>query len=120
MKQPNGMRLGADLIAEVTFNICASLHQDCGGGENFLHEILGKISVRNITDETEEEAGEVRAWLVQFDEAQSYGISHRILGDCFSQEISNYWQELFDHDEFKEEIQRGWQTEGNDLLIPSR
>jgi len=39
--------------------------------------------------------------------AYSGGISHRILEDCFSQEISNYWQELFDHDEFKEEIQRG-------------
>lgn len=43
------------------------------------------------------------------------------MGDGCSQEISDYWQELFDHDgdEFKEEIQRGWQTEGTDLLIIS-
>jgi hypothetical protein len=119
MKQPNGMRLDADLIAEVTFSISASLHQDSGSGENCLYEILGKISVRNVNDESEEEAGELRAWLVQFNEAQIHGIGHRILGDCCSQEISNYWQELFDQDaaEFKTEIQRGWQTHGTDLLI---
>jgi hypothetical protein len=49
MKQPNGMRLDADLIAEVTFSISASLHQDSGSGENCLYEILGKISVEMLT-----------------------------------------------------------------------
>jgi len=118
---PNSKRaeLDEELIAEVAFTIVASLHQDHGGGENFLHEIFGKISVRNVDDETEEEAGEVRATLVQFSEAQAHGISSRVLGDGYSQEISRYWGELFDldKDEFKTEIQKGWQTEGWDLLI---
>jgi len=111
------MGLGERLLAEVTFTIFASLHQDYGGGENFLHEIQGKIIIRNVDDETEEPAGEVRAWLVQFNEAQAHGISARILGDGYSQEISIYWQELFDGDDFTVEIQKGWQTGGTDLLI---
>ena len=43
--------------------------------------------------------------------------SPRVLGDGYSLEISRYWQELFDLDEFKPEIQSGWQTEGVDLFI---
>jgi hypothetical protein len=117
MLRSKRMRLGEGLLAEVTFTILATLHQDYGGGENFLHEIQGKIVIRNADDETEEPAGEVRAWLVQFNEAQAHGISARILGDGYSQEISIYWQELFDGDDFTVEIQNGWQTEGIDLLI---
>src|SRR5579864_5555725 len=118
---PNSKRTQLDegLIAEVLFTIVVSLHQHHGVGGNFLHEIFGKISVHNVDDETEEEAGEVRASLVQFSEAQAHGISSRVLGDGYSQEISRYWEELFDLDtnEFKTEIQLGWQTEGCDLLI---
>jgi len=110
-----GLREG--LLAEVTFTILATLHQDYGGGENFLHDIQGKIVIRNVDDETEEPAGEVRACLVQFSEAQAHGISSRVLGDGYSQEISIYWQELFDGDDFTVEIQNGWQTERTDLLI---
>ena len=115
---PNVKRAGLDeeFMAEVTFTTTASLHQDYGG-ENFLHEILGKISVCNVDDHTEEQAGELRAWLIQFLEAQAHGISPRVLGDGYSLEISRYWQELFDLDEFEPEIQNRWQTEGSDLLV---
>ena len=115
---PNAKRadLEEGLMAEVTFTTTASLHQDYGG-ENFLHEIFGKISVRNMDDHTEEQAGELRAWLIQFLEAQAHGISPRVLGDGYSLEISRYWQELFDFNEFKPEIQNRLQTEGSDLLV---
>jgi hypothetical protein len=115
---PNAKRSGLDegFMAEVTFTTIASLHQDYGS-ENFLHEISGKISVRNMDDHTEEQAGTLRAWLIQFLEAEAHGFSPRVLGDGYSLEISRYWQELFDLDEFKSEIQNGWQTEGSDLLI---
>src|SRR5579859_2416731 len=120
MLHPNRTRLDEEFMAGVTFTIGASLHQDYGG-ENFIHEILGKISIRNVDNETEEAAGELRASLVQFGEAQAHGISSRVLGDGFSLEISRYWQELFDLNghEFKVEIQNGWLTEGTDLLIIS-
>ena len=115
---PRATRTGFDdkFLAEMTFTIVDSLH--CGP-ENFLHEIQGRISVRETNDEQEEPAGEVRAWLVQFNQAQDHGINSRILGDDYFQEISGYWQELFDPDgnEFKVEIQDGWKTEGCDLLI---
>lgn len=104
------------LMAEIRFTIVASLHRDYGGA-NFLHEIVGEISVRNTDDETEETAGDLRAWLVQFTEAHALGFSSRILGDGYSLELSRYWQELFDFDEFKLEIQTAWQTEGSDLLV---
>jgi hypothetical protein len=115
---PNAKRVGLDegFMAEVTFSTTASLHQDYGG-ENFLHEIFGKISIRNVEDHTEEQAGEMRAWLFQFLEAQAHGMSPRVLGDGYSLEISRYWQELFDLDEFKPEIKNRWQTEGSDLLV---
>jgi hypothetical protein len=94
---PNAKRADLDegLMAEVTFTTTASLHQDYGG-ENFLHEIFGKISVRNMDDHTEEQAGELRASLIQFLEAQAHGISPRVLADGYSLEISRYWQELLD------------------------
>ena len=103
-------------MAEIAFTIRASLHQDYGG-ENFVHELLGKFAVRNTDDDTEQVAGELRAWLIQFVEAQSHGISPRVLADGHSLELSRYWQELFDLDEFKAEIQSGWQPEGADLLV---
>ena len=117
MSKTHRTDLGDEFLAEITFSIVASLHQDYGGGENFLHEILGKVSVRNVDDETEKPAGELRACLVQFDEAQAHGIHSRVLGDGYSQEISIYWQELFDGNDFKVEIQNVWQTEGTDVLI---
>jgi len=115
---PNAKRSGLDegFMAELTFTTTASLHQDYGG-ENFLHEILGKISISNVEDHNEQQAGELRAWLIQFLEARAHNFSPRVLGDGYSLEISRYWQELFDLDEFRPEIQNGWQTEGADLLI---
>jgi len=103
-------------MAEIRFTSDASLHRDYSG-ENFVHEIVGKISVRNTDDATEETAGELRTWLIQFIEAQDHGISSRVLGVGYSLELSRYWQELFDFDEFKAEIQKAWQTEGSDLLV---
>jgi len=108
--------LPEQFMAEITFTTDASLHGDYGG-ENFVHEITGRISLRNTDDETEETAGELKAWLIHFSEAQAHGISSRILGDGYSLELSRYWQELFAFDEFKAEIQKAWQTEGSDLLV---
>jgi hypothetical protein len=42
-----------------------------------------------------------------------------LLIDSHSLAVSRYWQELFDLDEFKSEIQSGWQPEGSDLLAIS-
>ena len=92
---PNAKRSGLDegFMAEVTFTTIASLHQDYGG-ENFLHEISGNVSVRDMDDHTEEQAGTLLAWLIQFLEAEAHGFSPRVLGDGYSLEISRYWQEL--------------------------
>lgn len=103
-------------MAEIRLMTEASLHRDYGG-ENFVHEIVGNISVRNTDDATEEPAGTLRAWLIQFIEAQAHGISSRILGDGYNLELSRYWQELFDFDELKPEVRIAWQTEGSDLLV---
>lgn len=116
METSKRARLEEPFMAEIAFTTDVSLHRDYGG-ENFVHEITGTISVRNTDDETEETAGELRAWLIQFIEAQAHGISSRILGDGYSFELSRYWQELFDLDEFKPKIQTDWQTEGSDLLV---
>ena len=105
-------------MAEIAFTTSASLHRDYGG-ENFVHEIFGKMSVRNMDDESEEMAGELRAWLIQFIEAQAHGVSPRVLADGHSLELSRYWQELFDLDDFNAEIQADWQPEGSDLLVIS-
>ena len=66
---------------------------------------------------TEEIAGEIRVWLIQFMEAQVHGISPRVLMEGHSFELGKYWQDLFDMDDFKTEIQSGWQPEGSDLLV---
>lgn len=118
MKRQKRAALEDKFLAEVTFSMGASLHQDYGS-ENFLHEIIGTIEVRNVDDETSESAGQVRAWLVQFSEAQARGISSRVLADGYSLEISQYWQELFElgGEDFKSEIRSRWQTDGTDLLI---
>lgn len=105
-------------LAEIAFTICASLHRDYDG-ENFVHELVGKMSIRNNDDDTEETAGELRAWLIQFVEAQAYEISRRVLADSHSLELSRYWQALFDLNEFKADIQGDWQPEGSDLLVIS-
>lgn len=116
MKSSKSTRLEEPFMAEITFTTEASLHRDYGG-ENFVHEITGRISIRNTADETEETAGGLRVWLIQFIEAQAHGISSRVLGDGYTLELRRYWQELFDFDELKPEIQKAWQTEGSDLLV---
>jgi hypothetical protein len=110
--------LEEDFLAEVEFTIVASLHRDCHS-ENFLHEISGRLTVQDINGDIRQEAGEISAWLVQFSEAEAQGIRPRLLGDGYSQEISSYWQELFDldTDEFRSEIKKRWKTKGSDLLI---
>jgi hypothetical protein len=105
-------------LAKVTFTISDGLHKDDGGGGNFLIEIDGKISLVDFEGEEKEAAGKLRASLVQFNQAQAQGISSRLLGDGQCLEIREYWCELFrGEEELDAEIQRGWQTEGNNLLI---
>lgn len=83
-----------DLLANVTFTISDGLHKDYGG-ENFLVEIDGTITIVDFDGKESEPAGKLRASLVQFNQAQAQGISSRQLGDGQCQEVREYWCELF-------------------------
>jgi GNAT superfamily N-acetyltransferase len=106
------------MIASVEFGVRASLREEYVDSD-FIHSILGRIFAKRQDEGDEEEAGHIRASLVQFGEAMDYGISAERLGDGIDGNIAEYWERLFDLDSgyWKEEIQGEYEVLECDLLI---
>jgi hypothetical protein len=107
-----------NVVASIEFTIRASLHEEYVDTD-FVHSILGKVSVRSEDRENHEDAGYIKASLVQFGAAIDHGISTERLGDGIDGNIAEYWELLFDLDTgcWKEEVQDEYEASGCDLLI---
>jgi GNAT superfamily N-acetyltransferase len=108
----------AEMVASIEFIVRASLHEDYVDSD-FVQSILGRIVARPQDDGDEEDAGYIRASLIQFGEALDHGITTDRLGDGIDGEISEYWERLFDLDtgHWKEEIQDEYEASDCNLLI---
>jgi len=106
------------IVASIEFGVRASLHEEYIDAD-FVHSILGKIFAKSEDSGNEEEAGYIRASLVQFGEDMDHGISAERLGDGIDGNIAEYWELLFDLDTgcWKEEVQDEYEASGCDLLI---
>ena len=107
-----------NIVASIEFAVRASLHEEYVDAD-FVHSIRGKISAKSEDREKEEDAGYIKASLVQFGEAMDHGISTERLGDGIDGNIAAYWELLFDLDTgcWKEEVQDEYEVSGCDLLI---
>lgn len=106
----------ANVVASVEFVVRAPLHDSVE--DDFVHSIVGRI-IAEPENRGEEDAGQIRASLVQFGAALDHGISAERLGDGISGDISEYWEHLFDVETGypKEEIQNEFEVVDLDLLI---
>jgi GNAT superfamily N-acetyltransferase len=107
-----------NIIARIEFAVRASLHEQYVDSD-FVHSILGSVFAESKELEEEEDAGYIKASLVQFGEAMDHGVSTERLGDGIEGSIAEYWEVLFDLDTgyWKEEIQDEYDASGCDLLI---
>lgn len=107
-----------NIVASMEFTVRASLHKEYVDAD-FVHSILGKISAQSEGRGEEEDAGYVRASLVQFGDAMDRGISTQRLGDGIDGNVAEYWELLFDLNTgcWKEEVQDEYEASGCDLLI---
>lgn len=105
-----------NVVTNVEFVLRAELHEPTDA--DFVHSITGRIIAESET-RGEEDAGNIRASLVQFSGALDHGISAERLGDGISADIAEYWEQLFDPETGhpKEEIQNEFETVDLDLLI---
>lgn len=105
-----------NVVTSVEFVLRAELHEPTE--TDFVHSITGRI-VAESEARGEEEAGNIRASLIQFSEALDHGISAERLGDGISGDIAEYWEHLFDPETGhpKEEIQNEFELVDLDLLI---
>ena len=105
-----------NVVTSVEFVVRAELHEPTE--TDFVHSIAGRI-IAESEARAEEEAGTIRASLIQFSEALDHGISTERLGDGISGDISEYWEHLFDMETGypKEEIQNEFEVLDLDLLI---
>ena len=79
----------AAMVASIEFIVRASIHEEYVDSD-FVQSILGRIVARPQDEEDEEDAGYIRASLVQFGEALDHGITTDRLGDGIDGEISEY------------------------------
>lgn len=107
-----------NIVASVEFTVRASLREEYVGAD-FVHSIVGRVFVKSEDLRDEEDAGYIRASLVQFGEAMDHGISTERLGDGIEGSIAEYWELLFDLETgyWREEIQDEYEASGCDLLI---
>jgi GNAT superfamily N-acetyltransferase len=107
-----------NIVASVEFAVRASLREEYVDAD-FVHSILGRVFVKSEDLRDEEDAGYIRASLVQFGEAVDHGISTERLGDGIEGSIAEYWELLFDLETgyWREEIQNECEASGSDLLI---
>jgi hypothetical protein len=105
-----------NIVASIEFAVRASLR---GEGEyvdaDFVHSILGRVFAKSEDLRDEEDAGYIRASLVQFGEAMNHGISTERLGDGVEGSIAEYWELLFDLETgyWREEIQDEYEASGS-------
>jgi hypothetical protein len=106
------------IVASIEFAVRASLHEEYVDAD-FVHSILGKISAKSEDRGNEDDAGYIKASLVQFGEAMDHGFSSERLGDGIDANITGYFELLFDLDTgfWKEEVQDEYEVSGCDLLI---
>ena len=110
----------SNIVASVEFTVRASLREEEEYVDaDFVHSILGRVFVKSEDLQDEEDAGYIRASLVQFGEAMDRGISTERLGDGIDGGIAEYWELLFDSEtgNWREEIQGEYEASGCDLLI---
>jgi len=105
-----------NVVTSVEFVLRAELHEPVE--TDFVHSITGRI-IAESEARGEENAGNIRASLIQFSEALDHGISAERLGDGISGDIAEYWEHLFDPETEhpKEVIQNEFETVDLDLLI---
>ncbi len=107
-----------NIVASIEFKVRASLHEEYVDAD-FVHSILGTIFAKSEDCGDEEDAGYIKASLVQFGEALDHGISTERLGDGIEGNIAEYWELLFDLDTgyWREEIPDEYEASGCDLPI---
>jgi GNAT superfamily N-acetyltransferase len=107
-----------NMIARIEFAVRALLHEEYVDSD-FVHSILGRFFAKSKGLGDEEDAGYIKASLVQFGEAMDHGVRTERLGDGIEGSIAEYWEVLFDLDTgyWKEEIQDEYEASGCDLLI---
>ena len=107
-----------NIVASIEFAVRASLHEEYVESD-FVHSILGRIFAKSEDSADEEDAGCIKASLVQFGEAMDHGISTERLGDGIDGSIAEYWALLFDFETgyWREEIQDEYEASACDLLI---
>jgi len=105
-----------NFVTSIEFVLRAGLHEPTE--TDFVHAITGRI-IAESKARREEDAGTIRASLIQFSEALDHGISAERLGDGISGDIAEYWEHLFDPETGhpKEEIQNEFEVVDLDLLI---
>jgi GNAT superfamily N-acetyltransferase len=108
----------ANIVASVEFAVRASLCEEYVDAD-FVHSILGRVFAKSEDLRDEEDAGYIKASLVQLGEAMDHGISTERLGDGIEGSIAEYWELLFDLETgyWREEIQDEYEASGCDLLI---
>lgn len=106
-----------NIVASVEFVVRASLREESVDAD-FVHSILGRVFVKSEDLRDEEDAGYIRASLVQFGEAMDHGISTERLGDGIEGSIAEYWELLVDLETgyWREEIQDEYEVSGCDFL----
>jgi len=106
------------MVASVEFAVRAALHGEYVDAD-FVHCILGTVFAKSEDLRDQEDAGYIRASLVQFGEAMDHGIGTERLGDGVEGSIAEYWELLFDLETgyWREEIQDEYEASASDLLI---
>ncbi len=108
-----------NMVASIEFAVRASLREEYVDAD-FVHPILGRVFAKSedLGDE-EEDAGYIKASLVQFGEGMDHLISTDRLGDGIEGSIAEYWELLFDLETgyWREEIQDEYEASASDLLI---
>jgi hypothetical protein len=107
-----------NMVASIEFAVRASLRDEYVDAD-FVHSILGRVFAKSEDLGDEEEAGYIKASLVQFGEAMDHGISTDRLGDGIEGSIAEYWELLFDLETgyWREQIQDEYEASACDLLI---
>jgi hypothetical protein len=107
-----------NIFTSIEFAIRASLREEYIDTD-FVHLILGRVFAKSEDLGDEEDAGYIKASLVQFGEATDHGISTDRLGDGIDGSIAEYWELLFDLETgyWKKELQDEYEASGCDLVI---
>jgi len=106
------------MVASIEFAARAPLREEYVDAD-FVHSILGRVLAKSEDPGDEEDAGYIKASVVQFGEGMDHGIGTDRLGDGIEGNIAEYWELLFDLETgyWREEIQDEYEASACDLLI---